>query len=244
MYSSKKFLSAFLFLSLSGATWSANNISIQPFAEYETNTKGEFSAGENGGSLELEDGVGFGGNIALNDFMGNENLRLEGTLRYRSSNIENFKYDKVDGSREPEMVDSINNALTLGGEIDQVSAEAGLWRDIDLGGKLTPYVGGAIQYTRVNIDSQSVLKLEGPNNEPLFVEVVSEEGDGGGFGLVLGAGVNYQAYDNVAVGVDYNYRRSKLNIEFDGVGNEVGDEDLTFDSLSSHAIMVGATVSF
>ena len=226
-------------LAFSGALWS-DNISVQPFVDYETRAKGTFVAGESAGRFKLEDGPGVGVDVAVKNFLDNKNLRWKSGIRYRSSSIDSLKYEKVDGSKDRAMLDSLNNAATIDGTMSRISVETGLWRDIDLGSNFKPYVGGGVQYTHVHVDSHTSFNIEGPDGQMLISGVTHEEGDGGGIGFVFGTGINYQASDRIAVEVKYNYRYTQLELKFEG--DEMDGNELTIDSLSSHAIMAGIRI--
>lgn len=78
---------------------------------------------------------------------------------------------------------------------------ANLWYDIDLGGKLVPYIGGGAGWARTHADGVFYRTAVTPGVSQTF------DVDGSGFAWQLGAGFKYPVDDGVTLGLGYRYFR-------------------------------------
>ena len=98
------------------------------------------------------------------------------------------------------------------------------WYDIDLGGGITPYLGGGLGVGFVKAD---------------FEQWGDWELDGAGLAFQLGAGVQVDVADGIALDLGYRFKAVPgLTVE-DHLGSPIDNVDL-----SSHVLQTGLTFSF
>lgn len=101
-----------------------------------------------------------------------------------------------------------------------------LWFDLDTGSGFTPYIGGGL--------GAAYVTAEGGLPAPLNTTVDLE---GWGWAYQLGAGVQFDVADNIAVDLGYRY---KAIVDADLEGN--GDDAVA--DVSSHVVQAGLKISF
>lgn len=135
------------------------------------------------------------------------NLRGEIEYSYSKANIDNITLSQGAAS--------ISSAGT--GELETKFILANLWYDFDIGGPVTPYVGGGIGWGDV-VDLSTIAK----NNLD-------------GFAWQLGAGAKYDLTDHLSLDVSYRFKQI-VGVNFAAF---TADEDV-----NSHNIQAAITYTF
>jgi opacity protein-like surface antigen len=149
-------------------------------------------------------------------------LRLEVEGSYRRADAGGFWTSNVG-----------NPAIVSSGGLDfdeSVWAVLGnVWWDIDLGGDLTPYIGGGVGWGESKLDGTYVTGVV-----PAFKFTDD------GFAWQLGAGVNWQIAPNVAIGVGYRYFVAP-NVDVRSSGFTLGNDAVGTVNVDSQSVLLDFT---
>ena len=240
----KLFLASFLVIPLSVASQESDEgkklpFSIRPVFEYELEVDADFRT-SNGttGIISVGDGMAWGLDIGVDNFLGNKNLRLEGNYRYRKAEMDNIHYHKIDagdfGSQgvsdfiDEQLRDAFNSTTGEFGKIEDQLYGFSLWYKFDRRGKFEPYIGGGAYYRKVENEFSA---------ENLQDSIYGNSSTG--YSFSLGAGFEYGISDNTSLNMGYRYRRHG-DIEFKGANNTTA----TVEGYASHAMIAGINISF
>lgn len=116
-------------------------------------------------------------------------------------------------------------SIDLDGTVTTVGLLGNLWVDFDTGSGFTPYIGGGLGVGYIHAESPGA----GPVS-PL-------DADGVGLAYQLGAGVQVDVADNIALDLGYRWKGVSAEISGDGT------EDVVAHA-GSHVVQVGLTFGF
>ncbi|MBL8594250.1 MAG: porin family protein [Devosia sp.] len=116
-------------------------------------------------------------------------------------------------------------SIDLDGTVTTVGLLGNLWVDFDTGSGFTPYIGGGLGVGYVHAESPGA----GP--------VAPLDADGVGLAYQLGAGVQVDVADNIALDLGYRWKGVSAEISGDGTEDVVAH-------VGSHVVQVGLTFGF
>ena len=148
----------------------------------DTDAKGNFTGGFTG-DVPLD----FGSSATLSGIIGYTpipNVRLETELAYRSPDADS-KTGVITGLGT---VTPLNNAIDLSATTLMVNG----WYDIDMGGHITPYVGGGAGLARLGVDTASASLVQSNDHDMVFA-------------YQIGGGASYAIDKNISLTGGYRY---------------------------------------
>jgi len=117
-------------------------------------------------------------------------------------------------------------SIDLDGTVTTAALLGNLWVDFDTGSGFTPYIGGGLGVGYIHAESPGLL----PAVDPL-------DADGVGLAYQLGAGVQVDVADNIALDLGYRFKGISAEISGDGT------EDVVANA-GSHVVQVGLSFGF
>jgi opacity protein-like surface antigen len=171
------------------------------------------------GEFEFDTGLGVNGAVGVS--LGD--LRLEGELSYRQVDFDSVTIDSLTvGSSTFTSLGSAD----VGGDATSYGLMGNMWYDIDIGGKLKPFIGGGIGVARVEVDIDSVGGVP-----------VSASGDDTVFAYQVGAGIGYDISDKIVATLGYRF--------FGTADPDFGSNGVTDEAeFQSHNIEIGMRFKF
>jgi opacity protein-like surface antigen len=157
-------------------------------------------------NIEFDPGVYVGG-IAGVDF---GMLRLEGELSYRNSDV-----DRID-------LEGIGSVHGGDGNVGALAMMFNAFIDLDMGGPVTPYLGGGIGFANLSVDDIPYYDAYD------YYDYYDDGDDDTVFAYQLGAGLAFNINRNMVIDVGYRY-----------FGTEEADFEYASMDYQSHAVMLG-----
>lgn len=172
------------------------------------------------GGFEFKRGYGVNGAVGLS--LGN--LRMDGEISYRGADFDQGTLSSITVSGTTFSFSGATGDVS--GDVTALALMGNLWYDIDLGGKLKPFIGGGIGAARIDANIDSIAGV------PLNVG-----GDDTVFAYQAGVGVGYEINQNLVATLGYRFfGTDKPKFESQGVTVE--------SEYRTHNIEVGMRFKF